>query len=135
MLTDQGMLSMNVSDPVTVFHNHRHDPSSTTVQSASASNLPQRQITVTWTSTSTPAGPTPTLTSSMGPVASSMLFMAQSLNDTTSAITSLPQSYVWPFNVFFGLVMAFVLTSIALPFIGPSLLRGTLRPLRRVHKS
>lgn len=124
------MLSMNVNDPSSIFHtlNNRH--SNVRVASQPATILKRQDDA---TSTSTDATPTPT--STLSPVASSVLFIAQNMDNATAALSSVPEVYIWPFSVFFGMSIALLVTSVTLPFLGPSLLRGVLKPWRRVKKA
>ncbi|TVY39590.1 hypothetical protein LOCC1_G006264 [Lachnellula occidentalis] len=112
-----GMLSMNVSNPTSVFHNHTHSNSNLAPQTTS---FLRRQE---------PA------TSALVPVASSVLVGAQNMNNTTALLSSKPQAYIWPFNLFFGLTITFSILSVTLPLIGPNLLRVLLRPYRRDIRS
>ncbi|TVY41967.1 hypothetical protein LSUB1_G002428 [Lachnellula subtilissima] len=115
-----GMLSMNISNPTSVSHNPNHSNSDPAPQTTP---LFKRQEPVMTT--------TPSLASALGPVASSVLVLAQNMNNMTTVLSSNPQAYIWPFHLFLALIITFCIMSATLPLIGPSLLRVLLRPYRR----
>lgn len=125
-----GMLSMNVSNPTSVFYNQNHSNSNLTPQATSF--LKRQELA---TSTSSLATTTLSSTTALGPLASSVLVMAHNINNMTTVFCSKPQAYIWPFNLFFGLIITFSIMSATLPLIGPSSLRVLLRPYRRGIRS
>ncbi|TVY26833.1 hypothetical protein LHYA1_G004799 [Lachnellula hyalina] len=115
-----GMLSMNISNPTFVSHNPNNSNPDPAPQTTPRFKRQEPVITTT-----------PSSTSSLGSVASSVLVLAQNMNNMTTVLGSNPQAYIWPFNLFLALIITFSIMSATLPLIGPGLLRILLRPYRR----